>query len=73
MSLDRGSLIQRSDRVTALRHLEIESSVGPLGVVVALVGGKELVEMSPAEHEGQVEYLVAHGPHGTLGEAVRLR
>ena len=52
MSLDLADFIHRSDRMKALRHLEIESSVGPLGVVVALVGGKEPVEMSPAKHEG---------------------
>jgi hypothetical protein len=67
MSLDLGDFFRRSDRVKALRHPKIQSSMGPLGVLVALVGGKEPVEMSPAEHEGQIEYLVAHGPHGTLG------
>ena len=53
------------------RPLEPEAAVGPSGVVVADVLGKDRLEMSPCDDEEVVEAVLPHRAHEPLGERVR--
>src|SRR6266511_2139139 len=56
-----------------LRHLQIETSVGPGLVVVSGVGSKHPLQVAAAEHEHPVQALGPDGTDPSLGERVRSR
>jgi hypothetical protein len=53
------------------RGTKFDAPVGPLLVVMAGELTKDAVEMSSAEHEGEVEKFAAHGANKALSERVR--